>query len=461
MHMITDNDSTITYLLKLISEEHILNLANTLDLATLVTQVKEKTDELGRRIVQTIVEVLDQSLVESENRKQQWVIQRRQQPKTVATVLGSIEYQRTYFKNRKSGEYAHLVDDRINVAPHQRATQELQVEMLKSAKEMSYQKTVDLFEHTGITSKTTVMNYVHRMGMIESSECPIPEKKVLKRIYIEADEDHVATQRQGNQQLKLIYVHEGQEKFGKKRKKLINTRYHTGFYNGHPDELWYEVLTYLDATYDLDQVEEISLSGDGGGWIKTGLNIIPKCRYYVDRFHLEKYIKKAANPIDSAKGTNQEYYWRLKDELSLGNIEDVEILLDSFMGYGLTKHQEKAIEESKTFILNNWEGIQNSLEGGYHGCSAEGHISHVLSSRLSSRPLGWSLKGAESIARLRVFGLNGGDYQSYFREKAKEQRKENRMIKLEKRIVKKNAKYVVKEGSINYATPSFSWYKSL
>ena len=31
--------------------------------------------------------------------------------------------------------------------------------------------------------------------------------------------------------------------------------------------------------------------------------------------------------------------------------------------------------------------------GAVWGCSAEGHISHVLSARESSRPMGWSKKG--------------------------------------------------------------------
>ncbi|MDO6354759.1 UPF0236 family protein, partial [Caloramator sp. CAR-1] len=43
------------------------------------------------------------------------------------------------------------------------------------------------------------------------------------------------------------------------------------------------------------------------------------------------------------------------------------------------------------------------------GCSAEGHISHVLSARLSSRPLGWSKEGLKIMAKLRVFSRNGGN----------------------------------------------------
>ncbi len=43
------------------------------------------------------------------------------------------------------------------------------------------------------------------------------------------------------------------------------------------------------------------------------------------------------------------------------------------------------------------------------GCSAEGHVSHILSSRLSSRPLGWCETGVDQMARLRAFTANGGN----------------------------------------------------
>ena len=42
------------------------------------------------------------------------------------------------------------------------------------------------------------------------------------------------------------------------------------------------------------------------------------------------------------------------------------------------------------------------------GCSAESHVSHVLSDRLSSRPKGWSRCGADRMSRLRCFEQNNG-----------------------------------------------------
>ena len=41
------------------------------------------------------------------------------------------------------------------------------------------------------------------------------------------------------------------------------------------------------------------------------------------------------------------------------------------------------------------------------GCSAEGHVSHILASRMSSRPLSWSKDGLEAITKLRIAIENG------------------------------------------------------
>ncbi len=61
------------------------------------------------------------------------------------------------------------------------------------------------------------------------------------------------------------------------------------------------------------------------------------------------------------------------------------------------------------YILLNWSGIVRYREDPYAmGCSAEGHVSHILAHRMSSRPMGWSIPGAEQMSRLRAFKFNGG-----------------------------------------------------
>ncbi len=77
-------------------------------------------------------------------------------------------------------------------------------------------------------------------------------------------------------------------------------------------------------------------------------------------------------------------------------------------------------------------------EADYIGCSAEGHVSHILSSRLSSRPLGWSRMGVDQMARLRVFVANGGNYDIFMRKK-KAAINEAREVKVDREIIRKES----------------------
>ena len=75
-------------------------------------------------------------------------------------------------------------------------------------------------------------------------------------------------------------------------------------------------------------------------------------------------------------------------------------------------HSERErIADAGDFFLSNWTAAKMRLIDRKHvkGCSAEGHVSHVLSSRMSSRPMGWSKLGATKMAELRAYYLNGGD----------------------------------------------------
>lgn len=84
------------------------------------------------------------------------------------------------------------------------------------------------------------------------------------------------------------------------------------------------------------------------------------------------------------------------------------------------------------YIKNQWEGIENFLDNREKhnlGCSAEGNVSHILASRMSSRPFGWSRTGLENITKLRVNLLNGATRK----ELADDLRRAERKIALEKK----------------------------
>ncbi len=197
---------------------------------------------------------------------------------------------------------------------------------------------------------------------------------------------------------KLIYVHEGKKYKSKGRYELINKRYFTGSLK-NSEELWLEVANYLEEAYEMDKVEKIYISGDGASWIKEGLNWIKGSEYVLDCFHLSKYVKTATAHMPQ---TFEPLWTYIRNLNKKGVIE----LLNFIIAETKSETKKEAVKKSKRYILNNWEGIERGMEESYIGCSAEGHISHVLPSRLSSRPMGWSLIGADQMARLRVYKAN-------------------------------------------------------
>lgn len=73
------------------------------------------------------------------------------------------------------------------------------------------------------------------------------------------------------------------------------------------------------------------------------------------------------------------------------------------------------------YLTNNLDGISiTSVDRDcYLPCCAEGQFSHILSKRMSSRPMGWSKHGCNQITKLRVYINNGGKILDLLKEQQK------------------------------------------
>jgi len=337
---------------------------------------------------------------------------------------------RRYYKHSKSGDYSHLSDESLGIETDDRMDLFFESELINKASEISYQKSGQSVSDKVSVSDQTVMNSIRRLEKIENNSVEIKRpKKKIKILYIEADEDHVSMQDGSNQEIKLVYVHEGKELVSKGRYELQNCRYFSGSYRDS-EELWLEVAEYLEEAYEMDNIEKIYLSGDGANWIKEGLNWIVNSRHVLDYYHLSKYVKKATAHMSYT----EPILWGYIDRLDKQSVKDLfKIIIDQTE----TETKKNAVRDSRRYVLNNWESIERRYEKEYIGCSAEGHVSHILSARLSSRPLGWCTLGADQMARLRAFKANGGNVYDFMLKKKKANRKEERIIALDKRVVKK------------------------
>lgn len=409
------------------------------DLSKFIIELKKILDNVGAELTANSLEMLDEIVRDSANRKKEYYIQRRNDEKRIMTVFGEVSYCRTYYKNIKDGGYTYLSDKMVGIEPHVRKDMSYDAALIEESLESSYQKTGNTVAPNMAVSKQTVLNTIRKFGKVENSEARIVEpKKEVKIIYIEADEDHVAMQDGTNKQIKLIYVHEGKELISKDRYKLKNIRYFTGNYSTS-EELWLQVADYLEEAYEMEKVGKIYLSGDGAKWIKEGLNWIKGSQYVLDGFHLAKYVRKA---IAHMPECYNEVIWNYIDNLDKKSVkETLELIIEQTE----KDTKKESVKKSKQYILNNWDGIERRYDKDYIGCSAEGHVSHILSSRLSSRPLGWSLEGADEMARLRVFRANGGNIYELMSKKRLEKKKEERILKLDQRVVKKKLRATFNE----------------
>lgn len=60
------------------------------------------------------------------------------------------------------------------------------------------------------------------------------------------------------------------------------------------------------------------------------------------------------------------------------------------------------------YLFGYYDKIRNRLLLNIPGSCTEGLVSHVLSSRFSRNPMGWSAKGLGTLNKARVYVLNGG-----------------------------------------------------
>ncbi|OIQ61041.1 ISLre2 family transposase [Neomoorella thermoacetica] len=374
-------------------------------------QVKIVLNSLGKDIMKMVIESQDEYLVEHREARPGWVIERRKEEKRVITVFGEMSYERTYFYNKESQSYAHLADTYAGYRPHMRIEEPAKAILTEIAAEQSYQCSGKGAQEYGWGEKVsgqTVKNVVDKLnipkwGEVGSSE----DKRRVRYLYIEADEDHVARQdKKGRMAIPLIYVHEGAKEVCKGRRQLKEARYFSGPYKTIED-MWFDTLDYIENRYDLEYVERIYINGDGASWIRSGIEIIPKSVFILDQFHLSKYIMAAVGPYAKMQAAIWKHIGEGQLEGVLGVLREAE-----------KAHPErrKAISRAKRYIENQWDGIeaQKRYKEELLGCSAEGHVSHILSARLSSRPGAWSKAGAEQMAGLRAAKANGVNIQEMY-----------------------------------------------
>ena len=419
--------------------------------------------------VSECLEECNRLLESSLKRRMSWQIKDRSQ-KNMLTPIGNITYPHTRFIHKETKETAYLLDRILGWEPHTRMSDGVKAGILEEAAQSSYEKAGEsVCQGEDQISRETVMRKVRGIEKLPKGKEEVYPKKKVKYLYVEADEDHIALQYkekkgdikrfQGHadngQMIKLVYVHEGyiENKEEKKRKKLKNVVYFGGVYQGKENEkLWKEVKKYIENQYETEAIEKIYFQSDGGSWMKKGIEVLGG-EFVLDEFHIQKYLKKMSRLGErKTEEEREETEKKLQEWVEKGEKKELEEWKEKAR-VGLTEREEKKLLESWNYISNNWKGVQKRFEKeeGVMGSSTESHISHVLSARMSSRPMGWSREGADKLSQIRIYWKNGGNMQELIQWQGKEKREEeeeetyfssSELLSWEKKHKKTNGKYM-------------------
>lgn len=359
--------------------------------------------KLGHDVTQFLVEYAEEIIFKLKDRKEKFESLEKDE-RTVISIFGEQNFKRRYYQDKETKERIYLLDQFLKLEPGQRILSNVKERMVEEARETSYRRAGQKASYGTEISKQTVKNEINKLKFQEEIKEENTNKKQVKKLYIIADEDHVHLQKGGIEEPRLVIIYDNFVSIGK-RIELKNKKHFGGIYKNKIDDLWEEVMTYIENVYDTECLEKVYISGDGANWIKTGLEWIVKSIYVLDEFHMKKAVNGIVGRITKV---NKEEKERQKKELRT-SIRRLNFVRFKEICYEiLAEEMEKTTRDRKkdlmNYILNNAEGIKNLYRNKkyLHGCSAEGHISHVYSDRMSSRPMGWSTLNIDNMSRLRI-----------------------------------------------------------
>ena len=413
----------ITFIEKISKTAFIDGKLNVDDLSGEAIQLSH---ELAIGVIEEIYNILNQIIREDKAGRKALglTIKEKDRPRTIITELGEINFKYDYMWDSKEECYAAPLFSLIGIEKNERVSGALKAKLVSNAAFMSYAESARTVIDS-MVSRQTVCQAIKETDVEEMAD-PVSEKKQCEELHIFADEDHIKLQRakvelesaeaaentekkrkgkkkNKQQMVPLVVVTEGVREVGKNRretikpKKFVDKEFNT-------KNLWNNVSGYIAATYDLYSLKKIYVHADGGKWITTGHDILANTIGVMDGFHIAKELTRIHNvfpDLDVRK--------RVRAAIKSNDLTAVMQLVQEMFDKSTSKKETDRAEKFWTYIRNNWESIHNRQVLDIPGSCTEGQISHTLSDRFSSRPLGWSLKGAGNLSAARVYKMNGGE----------------------------------------------------
>lgn len=387
--------------------------------------------QIGQQFTKEFLERYDKMLMQERDRNRYRHKGTRQT--TIKTVYGEVTYSRVVYEvTEEDGlrHYVYLLDETLEFENVGLISTNMAELLVKGITELSYREcALKVSEMTGQTiSAMGVWNVIQALGekvceeerelVKEYKAGHIRGKKEIPVLFEEADGVYVKLQGkdrkkegQDKAEMKVGIAYDGWKKTGKNRYELPDKVVVAGF--SHAKEFHAYREAAIAEKYNLDEVSQRILNGDGASWIK---NVRDKSTcFQLDPFHRNKAVKEK---IHNKRAVH--------DIMELLSEEKIEELFDYLEAYKNSLGEDLEIEDAGELIRyfeNNREGLlpyqSQGLELPEHPAgleyrnmgTMENHVWSVIARRMKHNHTSWSRRGGNHLAKILAKKCSGKLYE--------------------------------------------------
>ena len=338
--------------------------------------------------------------------------------RTLVTRFGEVRLRRRLYQDRL-GEYHFLLDEYLGLNANQAATPEMQAMCTMLCGEVSFRKAADFLEQwmTGQLSHSTCWQLLQRTGeaaaearaeeveAVFSRGEPIAQagERCIERLYMEADGVYVRLQRQSQKHLELCsaIAYEGWERLCGAREGYRLREKQVYCHVGDRVSFWGGVSLAWAHKWDLRQVREVIIGGDGAAWIRSGVEEFSGATWQLDGFHLARACRQAFGAQ-----AGRELYQRLrtgaaaKMQASLSQTP----VREGKQAQRASRWVEKVTQEKWGL---DWRVRQGAILEDARGLGCmEGNQAQLLAARMKGKGRSWSPQGAYYMAKVQELLTN-------------------------------------------------------
>ena len=378
------------------------------DIDALATDVLKDCKAAARAIIEAIASNLNEQIRDDKQTRKELAlsIKEKERPRQLYTSLGYLNIKRDYYYDRINESYTAVLDQVLGIEKYERIGDSVSAKLVTQATDCSYAKSAAIVTG-GEVSRQTVKNYIKKIEVPENE--PEQKGKRLRELHVYADEDHAHMQRPNKAKGKkskiipLVTVSEGIIRQSRGRNKTINPM---SFVDENFDtkSLWKSVEGYIGMAYETSEIEKIYIHGDGGKWIKNGLETFAQKEHVMDGYHIGKYLKKLSRTFPK-----QNVRQRLESAIKANDKKKTDNILQELYTQIENDKERDTLSEIGKYLMGNWVSIVKRRTLDIPGSCTEAQVSHILSERFSRDPIGWSEEGLGKLAKLRVYVKNGGE----------------------------------------------------